>query len=111
MTEKISKQEAGRLGGIATKETIRKQVEQRVSNYNLNPKICMKCKTPIQYSKKANKFCSQSCSATFNNKNKRNYNPNECWHTIICSYYFFLMKNIMLLRLSNCLKSDIASTS
>ncbi len=46
----------------------RKQLKaQRVDDYNLNPKLCVKCNRRIDYDKKENKFCSKSCSASYNN--------------------------------------------
>jgi hypothetical protein len=45
--------------------------QQRILEYNLNPKLCLCCGTPIAYKfKSSNKFCSKSCAATFNNKGK-----------------------------------------
>lgn len=40
---------------------------QRVEQYNLAPKLCKHCQTPIPYEKRRNQFCSQSCGAHFNN--------------------------------------------
>lgn len=39
----------------------------RISSYNEHPTVCLKCKKPIQYEKKNNKFCCKSCSASYNN--------------------------------------------
>ena len=36
--------------------------------YNKNPKKCKECEQEIPYKKRKNMFCSQSCSATHNNK-------------------------------------------
>jgi protein-arginine kinase activator protein McsA len=36
--------------------------------YELNPKRCMNCNEVLGYTKRYNKFCDRSCSATFNNK-------------------------------------------
>lgn len=48
---------------------LRKQ--ERVIEYNLNPKLCLCCEKPIPYElKTSNKFCSKSCAATFNNKGR-----------------------------------------
>jgi hypothetical protein len=38
--------------------------------YYLSPKICLNCNKFIEYNKRRNKFCSNNCSATFNNKNR-----------------------------------------
>jgi hypothetical protein len=39
----------------------------RIANYELNPKSCAQCGNPLPYNKQRNKFCSKSCSATYNN--------------------------------------------
>lgn len=49
----------------AIKSSIRK--ESRINDYNLLPNLCKTCKSPLNYRNKNNKFCSNSCSATFNN--------------------------------------------
>jgi predicted nucleic acid-binding Zn ribbon protein len=36
-------------------------------NYEQNKKFCLHCTNEISYERRANSFCSQSCSATFNN--------------------------------------------
>lgn len=41
-----------------------------IIKYNLSPKICLNCSNPLSYNKKHNKFCSNSCSASFNNSNR-----------------------------------------
>ena len=48
-----------------------KLAEQRKASYLKNPKLCLSCKAPIPYEKnQTRKFCKQSCSASFNNKNR-----------------------------------------
>jgi hypothetical protein len=62
---KLSKSEAGRLGGCATKNTIKNRIE----NYNQNPKRCLHCNSPIQFKERnRKKFCNRSCAASHNNK-------------------------------------------
>jgi len=42
----------------------------RQSNFNIYyqcPKLCAKCNNPISYKQRYNKFCSSSCSVSFNN--------------------------------------------
>ncbi len=39
-------------------------------NYINSPNKCVNCDTNITFDKRHNKFCSSSCSATFNNKNR-----------------------------------------
>lgn len=38
--------------------------------YNVNPKCCLNCDKFIEYDKRKNKFCSNSCSTSFNNKKR-----------------------------------------
>ena len=41
--------------------------------YEQSPKICPTCDSPIPYEKRTNKFCCQSCAATFNNRGIRRH--------------------------------------
>lgn len=61
------------IARIASADWHRDAKRHRVDEYNKNPILCKApwCSNPIPYEKKAaNKFCSKSCSCTFNN-NKR----------------------------------------
>ena len=58
----------GKLGLQNSKIAMRKLREDRISNYNLSPKLCKECSSPIEYDKKRNDFCSKTCSAKFNNR-------------------------------------------
>jgi 5-methylcytosine-specific restriction endonuclease McrA len=82
----------GLLGGLA-RQTIQK------GKYKENPSFCAQCLVNLPQEKKNNKFCSRSCSATFNNtaapkriaklykcvvcetefKNKSKYCSNKCF--------------------------------
>jgi len=68
MCEKMSRREAGRLGGIAARESIAKRRSLFVEKYNVSPKLCEYCNEIISYDKRRNKFCSQSCAASYNNQ-------------------------------------------
>jgi hypothetical protein len=48
--------------------------------YELDPKKCFFCQTVLPYKKRVNKFCSQSCSASNNNKGVRRHggDPRPC---------------------------------
>ncbi len=63
--------EAGKLGYKKTRyklvEYRKNRSEESKSKYNNNPKYCINCKNRIDYKKRNNKFCSRSCSASFNN--------------------------------------------
>lgn len=62
----MSKAEAGRLGSLQRSENLRK-------TYTNNPNLCACCSQPLPYEKKRNKFCSHSCSASYNNKKIATY--------------------------------------
>lgn len=46
------------------------QLENRIQSYNSDPSLCATCSVPLPYKKKSNKFCSNACSATFNNSRR-----------------------------------------
>lgn len=41
--------------------------QARIDRYAESPTVCSHCAVPVEYSKRKNKFCSKSCSASFNN--------------------------------------------
>ena len=58
---------AAKAKGAETR--LRKQ-SQIIFDYNINPTKCATCFAELAYKARKNKFCSRSCSATLNNKNK-----------------------------------------
>lgn len=95
----ISCSEAGKLGYIAAKEVIAANVEKRKNDYYKNPSLCLECECILPYESRHNKFCSQSCSATYNNKHrskevkeriaksiKETCNKNKIIHKKYCKY-------------------------
>lgn len=70
MKSKMSFSEAGKLGAIASLETANRLKQERIDNYNLSPKLCKFCQTIIQYDKRYNDYCSQSCSAKLLNSSR-----------------------------------------
>lgn len=56
--------------GVKGNEKIQQLKEERIKKYNENPTRCCNCDGKIEYDKKRNKFCSKSCSATYNNKKR-----------------------------------------
>lgn len=48
-------------------EANQQQKTFRIVKYYKNPTLCKNCNNPHDYEKRHNKFCSQTCSATFNN--------------------------------------------
>lgn len=67
MRQGLSTSEAGKLGGIKAAKTIALKKQQRIDDWNKNPKLCLQCQLPISYLKRNNNFCGQSCGATFHN--------------------------------------------
>ena len=57
----------GKLGGDTFKTKYQSKKEAAVHQYNLSPNTCKHCNSILDFDKKINKFCSQSCSATHNN--------------------------------------------
>lgn len=62
-----------RIKGISRAVSKNKLI--RIEKYNLNPKLCKKCLTPLTYKQHIgrNKFCCHSCSAMYNNLGKRRH--------------------------------------
>lgn len=70
----MSRSEAGKLGAEKARETVKKAYEDRIKHYNENKSICTHCNAPLEYESRHNKFCNQSCSASFHNEKKKKYN-------------------------------------
>jgi hypothetical protein len=64
---KLSKSEAGKLGSIVSSERSMMRKQLRIEAYNASPNRCKQCNGVLQYENRNNKFCSHSCSATYNN--------------------------------------------
>lgn len=66
--KKLSYNERGRLGYLASKDVRQKAKENRREAYYKNPKLCKNCGKPIPFEKRTSStFCSRSCSCTYNN--------------------------------------------
>ena len=63
----MNKSEAGKLGAKKSAETAAKAKRERINKYNLNPNKCLYCGSSLPYEKRHNKFCNQSCSASYTN--------------------------------------------
>ena len=70
---KLTRCEAGKLGAIKSASVFYVQRLKRIETYNANPKLCATCNQKIAYEVRHNKFCSRSCSATFNNQGVRRH--------------------------------------
>lgn len=73
MRNGLSTSEAGKLGAIESAKTRAVYKQNRINTWNANPKLCKFCENPIDYDKRRNDFCNQSCGATFNNKGIRRH--------------------------------------
>jgi len=64
--------EAGKKGYEKVKhilDEMRQEKSRKVrEEYEANPKQCLNCGEVFPYERRRNKFCSQSCAASFNNK-------------------------------------------
>lgn len=70
----MNRSEAGKLGYQKSKATLKKQLQERISNYCLHPVICAFCGKPLSYEKRFNKFCNHSCAASYNNSGAASHN-------------------------------------
>jgi hypothetical protein len=63
------KTEGWLLGKQKQLETQKKQYDARIAKYELNPKLCKHCISPLSYKDKqrGKSFCSSTCSAVYNN--------------------------------------------
>ena len=68
---KLTLSEAGYLGYLASKEKCEANFQARMDEYNLNPNICKCCGKFLDYEHRHNKFCDQSCAATYNNRQRK----------------------------------------
>lgn len=55
---------------IAIKEKANENQKNLKIRYDVLNKCCLQCNKPIQFLNRNNKFCNNSCSASFNNKNR-----------------------------------------
>jgi len=58
--------------GKALSEKLLKEKQKIISKYLENPNLCLNCKSALSYEQheNKNKFCTQSCAAKFNNKQR-----------------------------------------
>ncbi|MFN8375605.1 MAG: HNH endonuclease signature motif containing protein [Anaerolineae bacterium] len=68
----MDRSEAGKKGYEKTKDRIRQHLDAKaqraIAEYESNPKFCLFCGEKIPCEKRVNKFCSQSCAASYNNR-------------------------------------------
>lgn len=63
--------EKQKLAGIQSARLMKERKQNAIEEYNKSPKLCVECNSPIDYSKRRNKLCSQTCSASFSNKKRK----------------------------------------
>ena len=83
----MDKSEAGKKGYEKTKHQLNAHLQEKrrkaIERYNNNPKYCPNCDERLPYEKRYNKFCGQSCAASYNNQGVvrvKSVNPAECAH-------------------------------
>lgn len=64
----IHQSENNRIMHLGYKNYSKKIKTNVKTEYDRNPKKCLHCNTTIPFSKKENKFCNYSCSASYTNK-------------------------------------------
>ena len=64
---KMSKSEAGRIGGNRSRIVLALAKEQKVKKYLTDPKLCKYCSSLLEYKNRFKTFCNSSCAATYNN--------------------------------------------
>lgn len=85
MRKGLSTSEAGKLGGIESAKTAAIKKQNRIENWDTNPKLCKFCKIPLLYEKRRNDFCSQNCGAKFHNEIRMGFTLSEN-KTSICLF-------------------------
>lgn len=81
--------EAGKLGTIAGTNAIAVRKQERIDNYNKNPKLCKFCQSPLPYDKRYNDYCNQSCSAKLVNANRGFIlSENKIFNCLFCKQDF-----------------------
>lgn len=68
--KKLSKSEAGKLGGVISAERMKQRHKENIARYDITPKRCRSCSKKIEYDKRRNNYCTQSCAATYAQRDK-----------------------------------------
>jgi len=82
--QKISKAEAGRIGAEKSKQTNALKKQKRIASYMDNPNSCKHCETILDYDNRHKKFCSSSCSASYNNLRREKRSTTTTWNCLNC---------------------------
>ena len=74
----MTRSQAGKLGGAISGKLSAERSQNRIAEYDLSPTECAECQKALAYAKRDNKFCNNSCAATYNNQRKiANVNTKE----------------------------------
>lgn len=63
---------ASKIAVTAVKERKDSKISSEIEAYSLNPSICTHCNSILPFRKRKNKFCNNSCAASYNNKSMTN---------------------------------------
>lgn len=64
----MNRSEAGKLGAEKTRAIHKLKSIERLKQYMNNPSYCKYCNLQLNYKRRHNKFCNQSCAANYNNQ-------------------------------------------
>ena len=81
--KKYSRAEAGRLGGQKFALISAELKAKKIAEYNISPNLCICCNKKLPWESKQNKFCTRSCSATYNNI-KKSVSSKINWECAYC---------------------------
>jgi hypothetical protein len=73
MKTDCTKTDGWKAAQIKTKVTCKEKTRLFKLNYLETPNLCKQCSCKLPFEKRSNKFCSHSCSASFNNKGVRRH--------------------------------------
>ena len=98
-------EESRQKGLEKCREIARKKTEQRKKNYENDPKLCSRCKKPLSYKQRYNKYCGHSCSAKVSNLGViRNGSGSGLYTKKPCEYCEKITKNIKYCSNECCVK-------
>lgn len=78
MRDGMTLSEAGYKGWLASRSKLEELKKERIKRYQKNPTKCKFCLKELEYKKRHNKFCSQSCCACFSNRKRVSKHKKLC---------------------------------
>src|ERR1035437_6835343 len=67
---KLSERPQNKNFGKVTTKANQEKYEINFANYNLNPRLCEYCSSPLPYEHRKNRFCSRHCAGLYNSPGK-----------------------------------------